>query len=126
MAKFILILPIALLALSFINRQTDRTMNTQHSPGPWTEWQSGIFDVDGNIIATVSQDGQWNWIEGSNVECAPGEANARLIAAAPELLDVLQRMTPKFMQYTDEDQGLYLEAKALIAKLPTNENTKEK
>ena len=68
-------------------------MNTQHSPGPWTEWQSGIFDVDGNIIATVSQDGQWNWIEGSNVECAPGEANARLIAAAPELLDALQELS---------------------------------
>jgi hypothetical protein len=67
-------------------------MNTQHSPGPWTEWQSGIFDVDGNIIATISEDGQWNWIEGSNVECAPGGANARLMAAAPELLDVLKAL----------------------------------
>jgi hypothetical protein len=93
-------------------------MNTQHSPGPWTEWQGGIFDVDSNLIASVSQDGQWNWIEGSNVECAPGEANINLMAAALELREALEDL----LECT-EGQALYSfmepqrqKARAAIAK----------
>ena len=92
-------------------------MKTQHSPGKWMVRENEILDADGNTIAVVLKNNQYNWIEGSNVELTPWEANAKLMAAPLELLDVLQRMTPKFMQYTDEDQGLYLEAKALIKKL---------
>lgn len=62
-------------------------MNAQHTPGPWfTEATSTIghhyiVDSEGFTIATPSPMGQ---------------ANARLIAAAPELLSALRQL----MEYT--------------------------
>jgi len=51
---------------------------TQHTPGPWTETRAHYIDApNGTRIAEV-----YNW--------APGYSqNARLIAAAPELLEAL-------------------------------------
>ena len=97
-------------------------MKTQHTPGTWFAEDRFIRNIEGQLIAEVQECHQFE------VQCQDGtldigeeempwKANARLIAAAPELLDLLYRMTPKFMRYTDEDQGLYLGAKALIKKL---------
>ena len=49
---------------------------TQHTPGPWKVVDSGI--------------GEWHIYEetGSKVMTVKNKANARLIAAAPELLEV--------------------------------------
>jgi hypothetical protein len=61
-------------------------MTTKHKSGPW--FLSGQYvqiDADGGIIARV---------HGSNAEC---KANARLIAAAPELLEALKELR----QYAD-------------------------
>jgi hypothetical protein len=60
-------------------------MNTQHTPGPWEisrhatpdyAPQYGVYTENNRHIATVRGD--------------HAEEDARLIAAAPELLDVLQ------------------------------------
>lgn len=58
-------------------------MNTKHTPGPWLtdEMMPGdqyryVFAAKGPIVCRVSA-------------FAAGEANARLIAAAPDLLDAL-------------------------------------
>lgn len=61
-------------------------MNTSHTPGPWTYGYNGAYGYcittrGGTHIATsilYKKDG--------------GEANARLIAAAPELLSALQAL----------------------------------
>ena len=65
-------------------------MSTRHTPGPWivkenraykTSWL--IYDPEGNQLAQVA-----NW-QGKTFNC-DAEINARLIAAAPELLEALE------------------------------------
>ena len=60
-------------------------MSAKHSPGPWRfgvkDNTNRLYDSDGNVVATG------NWKHGLRVE---GAINARLIAAAPELLDALR------------------------------------
>jgi hypothetical protein len=61
---------------------------SQHALGPWKLWQEGTDIMvigDGSHIATVPI--------GSRVDEPSDRANARLIAAAPELLDALRELT---------------------------------
>ena len=71
-------------------------MNTQHTPGPWTisptqtagGWEL-VTDARGGIVANV------NYETGPDLpplvsRKMPVAANARLIAAAPELVDSLE------------------------------------
>ena len=60
--------------------------DTKHTPGPWTYTHSGLscFSLDA---------GKENIVSGCGCCGSPeisSEANARLIAAAPELLDALE------------------------------------
>lgn len=62
---------------------------SEHTSGPWTTTEimayvAGfeITDADGSIIARVMKAGKGMAL--------PSQANARLIAAAPELLEALQ------------------------------------
>jgi hypothetical protein len=60
-------------------------MAAQHTPGPWRtdDHYHGAILGDGNQVAMATMNG-----------CLPAEtrdANARLIAAAPELLEALQQ-----------------------------------
>ena len=64
-------------------------MNTQHTPGPW-HVSNDMYGVGNLLVAGVTA---------SNAEpianCGigkTGKANARLIAAAPDLLALLQRI----------------------------------
>lgn len=68
-----------------------------HTPGPWifmedcidnniwsvSKWSAGKFEADTILIATVSKDGPFAETE------KVADANARLIAAAPELLSMV-------------------------------------
>ena len=59
-----------------------------HTPGPWTALRMhtggwDVFDPRGRDVVTVY---------GGGVEIESREANARLIAAAPDLLDALQKL----------------------------------
>lgn len=94
------------------------THNTQHTPGPWTwtypeGWEScsynrtlpsieGVMDF-GNCCYYAPQEGT-----------PPNEANARLIAAAPELLNALESLLIRLednMDWYPEDEE---EARAAI------------
>lgn len=65
---------------------------SSHSPGPWKIWsdawdiqvrgQADVRTADGRLVAAVFRRNDTN-----DREC---EANARLIAAAPELLEALR------------------------------------
>ena len=60
-----------------------------HTPGPWRVGpvdDTVVTDADGKEVAAI--DGDYN----SPDEWPRMEANARLIAAAPELLDALKRL----------------------------------
>jgi hypothetical protein len=61
---------------------------TSHTPGPWEVFNShsGIYILDSAEQAAICKI-EW---------CLEDEANARLIASAPELLSVLKRLCSKF------------------------------
>jgi hypothetical protein len=61
-----------------------------HTPGPWTRGnvdytEDNIFGANGVLVAAVCGN------DGSNIAVPEVDADARLIAAAPEMLDVLKR-----------------------------------
>lgn len=80
-------------------------MNTQHTPGPWYVQKSHKRNImyDGEIIATARPDKE-------------AEANARLIAAAPELLENLARIIDRIEESGLQDNfpSAYKRAKAAI------------
>ena len=91
-------------------------MKDKHTPGPWTANPHNdlISDKDGNILAylrctkTTSVGNGW----------LPMEANARLVAAAPELFEALEELYNAYLVM--EQPRLYkalAEAKKLIAKI---------
>lgn len=61
-------------------------MNTQHTPGPWN--YSGPCEITGRY--SIFHNGPLAYCADTTAKPGDGEANARLIAAAPDLLDVLQ------------------------------------
>ena len=79
---------------------------TSYTPGPWEvfETHTGHYVLDSAEQAVVCQI-EW---------CLEAEANARLIAAAPELLSVLKRLCSKAGACCDG--GAWREARAAIAK----------
>ena len=94
-------------------------MKTQHSPGPWRVAKQGeIESADGSPIADVAVFVQWNTTDGIKEEAMPWESNAKLIAAAPELLDALRELyeTALVMECIPLYKGLK-KAQTLIDKL---------
>ncbi len=72
-------------------------MNTKHGPGPWRIWQNRIapneteleiYDADNYKLANIAR-----WKDEAAEE---SEANANLIAAAPDMLDALQAIVDAF------------------------------
>lgn len=97
-------------------------MKTQHTPGTWFAEDRFIRNIEGQLIAEVQECHQFE------VQCQDGtldigeeempwKANARLIAAAPELLEMVNRLSKSLTRTNDDDQRLYLEAKEFIAEL---------
>ena len=67
-------------------------MKTQHTPGPWKTNSFGVIeDRSGSVIAGVLRYGS---VSGE----LPMNANAELIAAAPELLDTLSECLEQLEQ----------------------------
>lgn len=69
-------------------------MNVQHTPGPW-EWDDMRTKLVGHKGAKVLQDGEGMWDLCSCVAVVDDKperarSNARLIAAAPDLLEALK------------------------------------
>ncbi|WP_322997908.1 hypothetical protein [Castellaniella sp.] len=67
-------------------------MNTQHTPGPWWETESGVRDRGGLICHTISPQrypGQEDRFERETIERT---ANKKLIAAAPDMYEALKKL----------------------------------
>ncbi len=72
----------------------------QHTPGPWSVsryggWKTDVRSAKGRRIAATFVQCQPKTPEGYVKQAATNEANACLIAAAPELLSALKRMLPE-------------------------------
>ena len=83
-------------------------MNAQHTPGPWQvvrrhpdpETSKDYCEILPTIGGAL---GEWSSLEIAGLHCADKEiqiANARLIAAAPDLLEALQAYR---LNYSDTD-----------------------
>ena len=88
-------------------------MTAKHTPGPW-EWgrDMGSFwietEKDGYSVASVN-----------NHNITPqNEANAHLIAAAPEMLASLEAMVESYEHEASARNPTLLQARAVIAKAP--------
>ena len=77
-----------------------------HTPGPWAIQITG----GEKEVVTGSTKGLWATIEGPNFETR--HANARLIAAAPDLLTALQRLVHPAADDTDVTHALDVIARA--------------
>lgn len=92
---------------------------SEHTPGPWTI-KFGL-NVMGKDVRYPSQErlvanagGHANNIWNEQVT-AENEANAHLIAAAPDLLEALREMVDRF-ESCDDDPEYVTRARAAIAK----------
>jgi hypothetical protein len=59
--------------------------------GPWSGWPLSICPVGDDDRTVVRTGGQWPYEWDAHTSQAEAVANARLIAAAPELLEALKR-----------------------------------
>ncbi|MEQ5147917.1 hypothetical protein ABN250_08875 [Providencia stuartii] len=75
-------------------------MEFKHSPAPWR-----CHDKRPNCsgYSIVGNDGQYIGFVGDSDEISPIDANAHLIAAAPELLEQLIRLRNKIASYKPDD-----------------------
>ncbi len=92
--------------------------NTQHTPGPWeisadkyANFKNAVFGPDELKVADC----------GSSRLTGEVEANARLIAAAPELLEALERAADELKRAQNSNGSQWLvdeeaKARAAIAK----------
>lgn len=81
-----------------IDPHNHTTMNTKHTPGPWTNtpMQDTIWANDGDTMVARIADLPWKETPSGRrtSDCETEYANARLIAAAPELLEALEATLP--------------------------------
>lgn len=86
-------------------------MTSKHTPGPWRQSltdDTRIIDSSGCEVASVAGDYQHDY--------ARMEANARLIAAAPELLEALAGMVDSYELEASPINPALISARAAIAK----------
>ena len=89
---------------------------SKHTPGPWAIYVNAPSDI---VIRKMSKDG---YELCSIARVSSGYANARLIAAAPELLEALQKIAGNtYDEWTNGAEAARI-ARAAIAKA-TGENT---
>ncbi|MEX9815089.1 hypothetical protein AB7X09_03790 [Providencia rettgeri] len=88
-------------------------MGFKHSPAPWR-----CHDKRPNCsgYSIVGNDGQYIGFVGDSDQLSPIDANAHLIAAAPELLEQLIRLRNKIASYKPDDDDDLDIVDAVIAK----------
>jgi hypothetical protein len=97
-------------------------VNAKHTPGPWVVIPRG--ESSGKSVATIEPKPEsmettnyWTVADVNGLR-AEWEANLRLIAAAPELLEALQGVVAFWDSITMEDSvnDLHIKARAAIVK----------
>lgn len=92
---------------------------TKHTPGPWAvmETHTGALSINVSPQVPISTVGGAGWHLGEET----ARANARLIATAPDLLDMCERLLNFTLSFADPwavsaaGDGILASAKALIA-----------
>jgi predicted Rossmann fold nucleotide-binding protein DprA/Smf involved in DNA uptake len=105
-------------------REGDTMTTTQHTAGPWTYAYAPYTTQDGKELPAFEIHGEGekvcDTVEDQPIEAQ--EANARLIVAAPELLDALQELVERERAeaaesgFTDDEMTWLEDARRVIAK----------
>jgi hypothetical protein len=82
-------------------------MDTKHTPGAWKTYTANdgyaytkVFDLP---VIEISNEGQWiAYVRGDTKESA--QANAALMAAAPELLKIAEELLERFLNISEHDR----------------------
>jgi hypothetical protein len=74
----------------------------KHTPGPWGVVVP-MHPLDGFTHAITAPIGAVGWALSSGVDAERASANARLMAAAPDMLAALQAALPILSAYIDAD-----------------------
>jgi len=92
---------------------------TKHTPGPWHEFAPDILEhgIDQTYRSIVGGDGVFYHGTGFVMTGFVKSEDARLMAAAPELLDELKNLHMAFMQGWRPDNQCLERIAALIAKV---------
>ncbi len=88
---------------------------SEHTPGPWC-WAhnyNGLEAADRNILHYADYEGMWLPIYGADKDRKEAKANARLIAAAPDMYEALIDLRDNDR---DDDPEMWGRAFAAIAK----------
>ena len=88
---------------------------SKHTPGPWAIYVNALSDI---VIRKMSKDG---YELCSIARVSSGYANARLIAAAPELLEALADCVAHMHWTQQQGEAALKKAKAVIAKATGSE-----
>ena len=94
-------------------------MHTTHTPGPWHVAGDTAFDCSIRIIPSFPKGPACIAHAMATVPATTAHANARLIAASPDLLVALEQVLPLVAQYvklTTEGAHSYIVARAAIRK----------
>lgn len=83
-----------------------------HTPGPWKV----EIDSDGSVLIMCSDGAHRYYIGDMEDTCTECHANARLIAAAPDLLEACRAFIEADMQWTDVANAVLEQMEAAIAK----------
>jgi hypothetical protein len=84
-------------------------MNTQYTPGPWLCQHGVVYRGDGKSLMLP----EW---ENPDTTPAERDANCRLVAAAPELLDLLREVIAVYDGPQPATGGLLERIRSTIAK----------
>lgn len=83
-----------------------------HTPGPWSQSRreqpdgmfiTQVYDADGGTIADLA----WHAVKIGDGVATDHDANARLIAAAPDMLTAL-KMLDEVLDFSDQDGGFQM------------------
>ena len=92
-------------------------IDLKHTPGPWvwTEKQRVLNSAHGKVIDHADYEGMWF----ARYDDAEDEANARLIAAAPDLLDALREAEAglEFAGADKEPEGQFVPAPTMALRI---------
>lgn len=65
-------------------------MNTKYTPGPWVVGINQMVFVEGDQSRRIADVRGWGWLQYLPNGAEQQDANAHLIAAAPDLLDAVR------------------------------------
>lgn len=106
-------------------KETAPALTTPHTPGPWRVSRDRAADIRSATMVVRDRE-QWSVAYLFGCECPRHDKDARLIAAAPEMLEALRAMLEYFVEnvgepLTNAQSRASCAARALLARIEKGE-----